>query len=360
MDGDPLFAPDEAQFFGGGGFDVDAVEREAEVLGDFGTHGGFVGEEAGHLGEDRHVDMAEDKAGMVDTVDDGVEEDDRIGSGIRGIGIGEELSDVPHPDGTHHGVDEGMDRHVPVAVGFESEGALDRDPAEFHLFVCFEGMDVDAVPGECLGGGGDEAGEFVQIGRTGEFVRLDGALDEMNRSAGRPDRAALVGIVGVGGDGATQCLGTAQLRGLDKARPVTVDRLVPDVEGVNHTEGGDDAVGFLFVGDDPFDHRQIEAAPGDVVDEDVGGLDVCECVAERSLATVTARYNFIRAEELHIRGLVPGTDDDHFGEIERIVEIIGYLQPERFGTLVEPLLFRPHSETGRTARCEQYECNILH
>ena len=116
MGGDAFGAAGEAEALGGGRFHGDAVDGDVQVGGDVLAHGRDVRRHLGLLGDDGDVDVADTVSAVAQQRDDVAQEHARVGTGVGGVGVGEEVADVAEGGGAEQGVAEGVEGHVGIAM----------------------------------------------------------------------------------------------------------------------------------------------------------------------------------------------------------------------------------------------------
>lgn len=131
MGGDAFAATCEAEVLGGGGFYGDGFDGEGEVFGDVLNHLGDVGEEFWSLCNDcdiyvdgGQVALFADYAGCLAQKMAG------ICSFVAWVGVGEMVADVAEGGCAEHGVGEGVQGDICVAVAEEASFVGDFNSAK--------------------------------------------------------------------------------------------------------------------------------------------------------------------------------------------------------------------------------------
>ena len=141
---DALLTAGEAEFFGGGGFDTDAVGVNADDACHALTHGGNMGIEFGSLGTDGGVDI-DHVITFLGYQGNGVAENNFTVHVERGIGgVGEMITDVAHVGSPEYGVADGVYKHVGIAVTQQAQRVRYLDAAQPQVAAFYQLVDIIA------------------------------------------------------------------------------------------------------------------------------------------------------------------------------------------------------------------------
>lgn len=110
--------------------DVDAIDRDADEFGDACAHGFFVRSDPGAFEHDCGIEIGDDPAGRGGATRGLTQVDRGVLARVARIGIGEELADVGHRQGSEDGICDGVEEGVSVGVGDGDPVGLDLDAAE--------------------------------------------------------------------------------------------------------------------------------------------------------------------------------------------------------------------------------------
>ena len=116
----------EVEALGGFGLDADAVDGDAEEVGDAGAHFTCDGRDFWRGEDERGVDVDDAVAGVVELFQSQVEEDGGVGVFPARVARGEEAADVACGDGAEEGVGDGVEQDVAVGVAGEALGVVER------------------------------------------------------------------------------------------------------------------------------------------------------------------------------------------------------------------------------------------
>ncbi len=130
LGGDALAAAGEAEAFGRGGLDADAVEREAEVGGNRLAHLFYIRKEFGSLRNDCDVDIPGSEAALGKKFDYAAKEHARVGSLIAGISVGKVIAYIAKGGSAQQRVAKSVEGHVGVAMAQQPERMLNLHSAE--------------------------------------------------------------------------------------------------------------------------------------------------------------------------------------------------------------------------------------
>jgi hypothetical protein len=142
---DTFFTTGKTELLGGGGLDVDRVQRHLQVLGDQTAHGLDVRRHLRRLGDDGGVDIADHIALGVDQTQHMAQQRTAVGTFEGRIGVGEVLADITQRAGAEQRIAQGMQQHVAIGVGHQAEPVRDAHTAESDEIALAEAMNVVAV-----------------------------------------------------------------------------------------------------------------------------------------------------------------------------------------------------------------------
>ena len=130
MHGNAFLTPGETQLFGGGGLDVDLIQRDLQILGNALTH---VLDMRGHLrrlGYDGGIDIADAVALGLDQAKHMTQQHTAIGALERRVIVGEMLADIAEGHRTEQRIAQGMQQHIAVRMGNQSATVGNTHPAQ--------------------------------------------------------------------------------------------------------------------------------------------------------------------------------------------------------------------------------------
>jgi hypothetical protein len=113
-------------------FDGHGLGLDAQQLGNFGLHLGFVGREPGLLGYDRHVAVADAEAGLARNLKRALNEYGAIRPGPLGVAVWKVLADVARGDSAEDRVGYGVEHGVAVTVSDKAPLMFDPHAAELQ------------------------------------------------------------------------------------------------------------------------------------------------------------------------------------------------------------------------------------
>lgn len=140
--GDAFLAADETEAFIGGGLDADLGDGDAESFGDALFHFLEMRKDLGAFGDEGGVDVDDATAAGADAAGGLLDEDAAGGVAPRGIGVGEQVADIDFADRTEHGVGDGVEQRIGVAVAIEAERVRDLHPAEDEPTAGDQSVDI--------------------------------------------------------------------------------------------------------------------------------------------------------------------------------------------------------------------------
>ena len=143
--GDAFAASGEAEFFGGGRLDVDAVDGDAEVVGDVCRHPRDVRRHLRRLRDDGGIDVADAPAALLQLLGDAAQQDAAVDAGKRRVGVREMAADVAQPRRAQQRVADRVQQHVGVGMAGEPALVGNVDAADDELAIFGKSVHVEAV-----------------------------------------------------------------------------------------------------------------------------------------------------------------------------------------------------------------------
>lgn len=142
--GDALHASGKAEALGGSGLNAHGVDIDIHEGRKYGLHGRDVGIDLRTLSADGAVDIAHTITTRSDEICGATKQDFAVDALELCSRIGEVITDVAHIGGAEHGVTDGMNEDVGIAMAEESVGVVYLDAAEPEVTAFYEFMDIIA------------------------------------------------------------------------------------------------------------------------------------------------------------------------------------------------------------------------
>ncbi len=242
-----------------------------------------------------------------------------VGVFVPVVRFGEVIADVSQSRRGEHGVHEGMDGDVAVAVRDEPAVAGDSHAADSHvIFIRAEGVRVHAEA--------DASARRAEVLPVGDFA-VGGIAREQARArdvGGIHGRIVCEVLFARQSIRLFDILGVKALRRLHGEEDISVGHAL-DVaplrhdDGVGGGQGTDPAPVLLHAGDTVGNDFSAHEHPRAVVDEHDVARDFCERVFHRAGARVAAAHGFNvgvrRGDFLHLLLVLPGDGEDDFVDV---------------------------------------------
>lgn len=140
--GHAFFTPDKAHALVGGGFDPDGIGGDVQRCADLFLHGWSVAHDAGGLGDEGAIDVADEPAPLrseLGTFFQNAQAADAFDAGICGRKI---KPDVRQAHGSEDRIGNGMAEHIGIRVALQTMGVRNLNPAQNEGAACFKGVNV--------------------------------------------------------------------------------------------------------------------------------------------------------------------------------------------------------------------------